>query len=65
MEEPDELHRWKGEKVNLLEYMEKMSKLGDISRSELSDIMRSGSCDEKEEAWKKINELGGYDALED
>lgn len=51
--------------MNLLEYMEKMSKLGDISRSELSDIMRSGSCDEKEEAWKKINELGGYDALED
>ena len=51
--------------MNLLEYMEKMSKLSDINKSELRDIMRAGSYDEKEEAWKKINELGGYDALED
>ena len=51
--------------MNLLEYMEKMSGLDSISKDELSDIMRNGTDDEKETAWKKINELGGYDALED
>lgn len=50
--------------MNLLEYLNARS-ISKITKSDVQKTMIHGTTKEKEDLWKQINELGGYDALED
>ena len=53
--------------MNLLEWMNRKAeaeKRG-VTKADVKRIMECGDDSEKEELWKKVNELGGYDALYD
>lgn len=67
MEVHHAVHRGKAGKVNLYEYMMVVSQNGDepkMTKSEFTDIMRSGSEAEKQEAVDKML-AEGYENLED
>lgn len=50
--------------MNLLDYMN--MKAGNlITKATVSEVMSSGTEDEKAAMWEKIMDAGGYDELED
>lgn len=53
--------------MNLLEWMNKKAELerSPITKAKVKDIMTNGTIQEKEDLWKKVEELGGYEGLED
>lgn len=52
---------------SLLEYLNARASMSDIDKTKVKQIMNDPHKTDKEveDLWKRINELGGYEALED
>lgn len=54
--------------MNMLEYINSLVNLTNvdyITKEDVREIMLNGYKSDKEELWRKVEELGGYEALDE